>query len=224
MNNNEDPVNEDAQIDELTEVSAREALTVIDERQRQSRASLFPGPAPILAAWGCTYLVGFSAFWLSVHGNVVPTWVAVLILAGLGTAASAVSLARTTRLGRGVKGPSRRSAIAYSWCWPVGLVAVLAFDLGLTRHGLPESTLSLLWPGSFLLVVAVLFLCGGVLFSDRSQFGLGVLSSAVAAASTFAGWPGNYAVLALAGGGGLLVSSAFQFFSGRSSDLVGDES
>jgi hypothetical protein len=224
MNEDENPVNGDAQIDELTEVTARDALTVIDERQRQSRASLFPGPAPILAAWGCTYLVGFSVFWLSVHRNVIASWVAVVILGGLGVVASAVSLARMTRLGRGVQGPSRRSAKMYSWCWPVSLVAVLAFDLGLTRHGLPESTSSLLWPGSFLLVLAVLFLCGGVLFSDRTQFGLGVWSLAVAAASTFAGWPGNYAVLALAGGGGLLVASAFQFFSGRIARGVAVES
>src|ERR1039458_4339816 len=100
MNEDENPVNGDAQIDELTEVTARDALTVIDERQRQSRASLFPGPAPILAAWGCTYLVGFSVSWLSVHRNVIASWVAVVILGGLGVVASAVSLARMTRLGR----------------------------------------------------------------------------------------------------------------------------
>ena len=224
MNDNEAPANDNVRIDELTQDSARHALTLIDERRRQSRVSLFPGPAPILAAWGCVYLAGFSAFWLSVHTNVLATWVAVLILGGLGCLAVVVSVARMTRLGRGVQGPSRSSAIMYSWCWPASLVGVLALDLGLTRHGLPEATLSLLWSGSFLLVVAVLFLCGGVLFGDRTQFGLGVWSLAVAAASTFAGWPGNYVVLALAGGGGLIIASAFQFFADRGSDLGGDES
>jgi hypothetical protein len=224
VNDNEAPANDNVRIGELTEDSARHALTLIDERRRQSRVSLFPGPAPILAAWGCVYLAGFGAFWLSVHTNVVATWVAVLILGGLGCLALAVSVARMTRLGRGVQGPSRRSAAMYSWCWPATLVGVTALDLGLTRHGLPEATLSLLWPGSFLLVVAVLFLCGGVLFGDRTQFGLGVWSLAVAAASTFAGWPGNYVVLALAGGGGLLTASAFQFFADRGSDLGEDES
>jgi hypothetical protein len=52
---------------------------------------------------------------------------------------------------------------------------------------------------------------GEVLFSDRSQFGLGIWSFAVKEASIFAGWPRYYAVLALAGGGGLLAASAFQF-------------
>jgi hypothetical protein len=105
----------------------------------------------------------------------------------------------------------------FSWCWPATLAGVFAFDLGLSRHGLPETTLSLLWPGSFLLVGAVLFLAAGVLFGDRAQFGLGLWSLAVAAGSTFAGRPGNFAVLALAGGGGLLLAAAFPFLAARGS-------
>ena len=97
--------------------------------------------------------------------------------------------------------------------WPATLFAVLAFDIGLSRHGVSETALSLLRPGSFLLVVAVLFLTAGVLFDDRVQFGLGLWSLAVAAASTFAGRPGNFAMHALAGGGGLFVAATYPFLA-----------
>jgi hypothetical protein len=56
-------------VDQLTEQSPRHALAIVAERGRLS-ASLFPGPAPMLAAWGCTYLLGFGTLWLTVgrHG------------------------------------------------------------------------------------------------------------------------------------------------------------
>jgi hypothetical protein len=216
VNNAEDVENQGARADDVREQSARAALAVVDEQQRQVAASLFPGPMPILAAWGCTYLAGFGALWLTAgsHGAAA-TWGAVVILAGLGVLASAISVARMARIGRGVAGPSRRAAVMYSWCWPAALIGVFAFDIGLSRHGVPEAALSLLWPGSFLLVVAVLFLAAGVVFGDRAQFGLGLWSLAVAAGSTFAGRPGNFAVLALAGGGGLLVAAGAQFLAAR---------
>lgn len=224
VDNSERPTSQNAPIGEATEQSARHALTLVDEQRRLTAASLFPGPTPILAAWGCTYLVGFGGLWLSAgRQGAFATWGAVLVLAALGVLASAVAVARMTQLGRGVEGPSRRSAVMFSWCWPATLVGVFAFDLGLSRHGMREAALSLLWPGSFLLVVAVLFLAAGVLFGDRAQFGLGLWSLAVAAASTFAGRPANFAVLALAGGAGLLVAAAFGFLGGPSAHVAPDE-
>lgn len=45
------------------------------------------------------------------------------------------------------------------------------------------------------------------LFRDPVHYGLGIWMLAVAASSVFAGVPGNFAVLALAGGGGFLVAA-----------------
>ncbi|MGH9101815.1 MAG: hypothetical protein ACRDYD_02350 [Acidimicrobiales bacterium] len=208
MNDAQDSTQVSARTGDPGEQAARQALALVDEQRRQVTARLFPDPGPILAAWGCTYLIGFGALWLSAgsHGAFA-TWGAAVLLIGLGSCSSAVGVARMARLGRGVDGPSRRSAVTFSWCWPVSLLAVLAFDVGLSRHGVPGTALSLLWPASFLLVGAVLFLCAGVMFGDRAQLGLGLWSLAVAAASTFAGQPANFAVLALAGGVGLLTAA-----------------
>jgi hypothetical protein len=209
---------------QIAEYLRSHSIPTVSPDRGSVAASLFPSPAPILAAWGCAYLVGFGALWLTAgHRGGFNTWGTTAILAGLGVLASAIAVDRMARIGRGVEGPSRRSAVMFFWCWPSTLAGVFAFDLGLSRHGVPGTALSLLWPGSFLLVVAVLFLAAGVLFYDRAQFGLGLWSLAVAAASTFAGRPGNFAVLALAGGGGLLIAAAYGFFAARSAHAASDE-
>ena len=93
MNDTEGRPDHNAPIGELTEQSARRAVALVDEQRRRAAASLFPGPTPILAAWGCTYLVGFGALWLAAgRHSAFASWAAALILAGLGILASAVAV------------------------------------------------------------------------------------------------------------------------------------
>ena len=65
------------------------------------------------------------------------------------------------------------------------------------------------------MVAGVLYLAGGALFADRVQYGLGAWMLAVGAGSVQAGWPANFAVLALAGGGGFLAAAGFIVARGR---------
>ncbi len=182
---------------------SRDVLGVIEDQQRKVAGEVFPEPTAIFAMWGSAYLVGFGAIWLSWgHGGTFSAWGAAALLGLLGVVATVVSVVRLTRFGQGVNGPSRRTAITFTWCWPVAMAGVAAFDLGLEQHGPASGTVALLWPASFLLVAAVLFLAAGTLWDDTGQLALGIWSLAVAAASTFAGSPANFAVLAFAGGGG----------------------
>lgn len=82
-------------------------------------------------------------------------------------------------------------------------------NTGVTRLGLSDDAVTLLWAGSSLLLVGVLYLGGGVLFQDRFQYGLGVWMLLSGAGSVFAGVPGTFAVVALAGGGGLLLAAGY---------------
>ena len=97
----------------------------------------------------------------------------------------------------------------YGWSWGLGFFALGVVNIGVTRLGLPDDAVTLLWSGSSLLLVGVLYLGGGALFQDRFQYGLGVWMLASAACSVFAGVPGNFAVVALAGGGGLLLAAGY---------------
>lgn len=184
--------------------SAGGALAVIECQRGVSKRRLHAQPAPILATWGMAWLVGFGLLYLATHDHDVPSWVASMALIGLSVLAVVMSFVEQVRPAKGVKGPSRVVATRYGWSWPLALASVSALDWGLSRQGISSAVLALLWPGSFVLVVGVLLLAGGVLFSDRLQYGLGVWMLVVAAGAVLAGYPSNFVVMAAAGGGGML--------------------
>jgi hypothetical protein len=95
----------------------------------------------------------------------------------------------------------------YGWSWLLASVGLFALDLALEHQGLPSGLAPLLWSGSSLLAVGLLYLAGGMLWDDRLQYGLGVWVLVTGAGSVAAGVPGNFAVLSLAGGGGFLVAA-----------------
>lgn len=200
------------------DLSPRESLELIRDQQQGAARHLYPDPVRLLAVWGVTWLAGFGACYLASSGarwHVVPGWVAGLLL-GVGIVLSASYVAwHVARRGRGVQGPSRTAEAAYGWCWLLAFAGVFALDIGLTRAGLPPRLAPLLWPGTSAVVAGVMYLAGGLLFGDRVQFGLGGWMLAVGAGSVFAGWPANFAVLALAGGGGFLAAATLSWFGSR---------
>jgi hypothetical protein len=154
--------------------------------------------------WGLGYLVGFGGIWLAVRG-VLPGGLvtALLVVAAVAPIISTgVTVARSTR---GVSGPSRRVGALYGWAWLLGFAALFAINIRIGTLGVPEPTLSLLWSGSALLVVGLLYLAGGALWDHVPQYVLGVWTLLTAVATVFVGYPSNFAVLALAGGGGFVV-------------------
>lgn len=200
--------------------SAGESLTLIESQRLEAQRQLEPNVALFFGPWGLAYLLGFGAIFLT-----YPTAVPVRLTAGVAAVITAVlflSAVVTTavtgaRAGRGLRGPSQAAGAMYGWSWTLGFGALTAVNLGVTRLGLPDEAVTLLWSGSSLLLVGVLYLGGGALFQDRFQYGLGVWMLASGAGSVFAGVPGNFAVVSLAGGGGLLLAAGY--FALRSSRL-----
>ena len=198
--------------------SPQELLELIRTQHETAARDLYVAPAGILASWGGAWTLGFGAFYLAsprARWHVLPLWAAAVILITLSAVAVAVVITQTARRGRGVQGPSRTAAARYGWSWPLAFAGVFALNIGLSQHGLPASLAPLLWPGSCAVVAGVLYLAGGALFSDRVQYALGAWMLAVGAGSVQASWPANFAVLALAGGGGFLAAAAFILARGR---------
>ncbi|MGH9088235.1 MAG: hypothetical protein ACRDYZ_09000 [Acidimicrobiales bacterium] len=189
------------------QLSVAASLRLIERQRGATARAVYGDPTPILLSWGLTWLVGFSlSYFASSSRKPVPEWVAGAVFLVLGVGAAAISTVQMTRRSQGVAGPSSAMAAKYAWSWPVASIATAAFDVGLARHGLPNSVATLLWPGSFLVVTGALFLGGGALFNDRVVFGLGAWTLVTAAAGALAGAPANFAVMAAAGGGGLIVA------------------
>ena len=202
----------DASVDEDQLLSAGESLALIERQQQAAQRQLGFNPTLILGLWGAAYLFGFGAIFLTyptaaplrLHGAV-----AGVIIGTLFAAATVISIVTGVRSGRGLRGPSRTAGAMYGCSWTLGFCALAAVNLGVTRLGLPDDAVTLLWSGSSLLLVGVLYLAGGALWQDRFQYGLGVWMLVSGACSVYAGVPGNFAVVSLAGGGGLFLAASY---------------
>jgi hypothetical protein len=197
--------------------SPEKSLAVIEAQHLEAIRSLRVDPVPILGMWGLAWLGGFGAFYLASPdgpGPYLATWAAGLVLGVLFAAAVAVSVQQGVWRSRGVEGPSRQVGAMYGWSWPLAFAGLYGVNLGLIHQGLPTGVAPLLWSGSSLLVVGLLYLAGGMIWTDRVQYGLGAWTLVVGAASVSAGVPGNFAVLSLAGGGGFLVACALAYARG----------
>jgi hypothetical protein len=194
--------------------SAADALAAIDAAQQHTTASLRPSPLGMFLPWGLGYLVGFGGVWLAVRGVLPGAVVTVLLVlaAVVPLISTGVTVARSTR---GVSGPSRRVGALYGWAWLLGFAALVAINIRVGLLGVPGPTLSLLWSGSALLVVGLLYLAGGALWNHVPQYVLGVWTLVTAVATVFVGYPANFAVLALAGGGGFIVLGVWLHVQGR---------
>jgi hypothetical protein len=201
-----------ARLDEDSPLSAGDSLALIERQQREVHRRLGVNVALFYGPWGAAYLLGFGSVFLTYPTAVplrLPGGVAAVITGVLFAAAVVVSVVNGTRAGRGVRGPSRMVGAMYGWSWTLGFCGLAAVNIGVTRRGVPADAATLLWSGSALLLVGVLYLAGGALWQDRFQYGLGVWMLVTGAGSVLAGVPGNFAVLSLAGGGGLLLTAGY---------------
>jgi len=195
-----------------TGMSAGESLALIEQQQEQVQRKLMVNPMVFYGPWGAAYLLGFGSIFLT-YPTVFP-WHLPGVLAGvvagvLFAAATLSSVATGVRAGRGMRGPSQAAGAMYGWSWTLGFCALTVVNVGVSRLGLPDDAVTLLWSGSSLLLVGVLYLAGGALWQDKFQYGLGVWMLVSGAGSVLAGVPGNFAVVALAGGGGLLLAAGY---------------
>ena len=194
--------------------TAADALAEIDATRQRTARSLRPSPLGMFVPWGVGYLVGFGGVWLAIRG-VLPDAV-VPVLLGVAALVPLVATGITiTRSGRGLAGPSRRVVVLFGWTWVLGFAALCAINLRLTALGLPAPTLSLMWSGSALLLVGLLYLAGGALRNHVPQYVLGIWTLLTAVATVFVGYPANFLVLALAGGGGFVVLGVWMHLAER---------
>ncbi|MBA8822782.1 hypothetical protein FHX42_000111 [Saccharopolyspora lacisalsi] len=188
--------------------SPAEMLAVAEHQQERTRNGLDIRPGLLFGAWGTAWLLGFGELFLTIGpagAVVIPLWGALALffacLAGAGTI-TAVTLIRVSQ---GLRGPSQRAGAMYGWSWTIafGCLAVLITAVG--RLGIDFEVYALLWSAGSGLLVGLLFLGGGALSNDWWQYCVGLWILLINAVGAFAGIPGHYLVMSLAGGGGFLL-------------------
>ena len=194
-------------------LSAGESMALIEREQREVRRRLRVNVALFYAPWGAAYLLGFGSVYLT-YPSALPVrlpgpagGIVTGVLFAVATVASAVNAARG---GRGVRGPSQMVGAMYGWAWPLGFGALAVINSRVIGFGrLSADAASLLWSGSALLLVGALYLAGGALWQSPPMYALGVWMLVTGALSVLAGVPGNFLVLALGGGGGMLLTAVY---------------
>ncbi|HEY4456897.1 MAG TPA: hypothetical protein VGN81_21475 [Pseudonocardiaceae bacterium] len=204
-------------------LSPQDSLTLITTEQAAKARRGNLDAALYTGIWGFAFLISWGAFYL-VGEHHLPGFVAGILLGVLVPTSAVISTVLGIRSSRGVRGPSQVMGAMYGWSWTLGFMALTAINVGLQDTGLNNNQVNLLWSGSALLLMGVLYLAAGTVFRSWPQYAFGAWMLISAAGSVYAGVPKNFLVLALAGGGGFLVQAAYyawRGFRGAGPDCAG---
>lgn len=193
--------------DDPTATLAPDDALAIIENQSAAAARAYPDAALLFGLWGTVWLVGYGLLWLTSLGHDSPAvWAAVV--AAVATIVAMVTTAwHTVSRSHGIRGRSTLQGAMYGWAWFVGFLAQGAIVSALANAGATPVVISLAANAMATMVVGLLYLAGGVLWESYPMYGLGAWVLLTGAFGAFAGIPGSYAVLAFAGGGGMLTAA-----------------
>jgi hypothetical protein len=189
-----------------------ESLRLIERERAEAERNLTPDQRLFLWPWGLAWLIGFTVYFLRYgpDGRVLvdlPSWLPLVTLLGLMMAAGIVTGVAGTRAGRWVSGPSSRQGVLYGITWSLAFSG-LATVLSRVSGSLPDPDLTLLWAGAMVALVGALHMAGGAMYEDRNLFALGAFISVVNVVGVVIGPGWHSLMLAVAGGGGMLVAGA----------------
>ncbi|MGA5304264.1 transporter [Nucisporomicrobium flavum] len=196
--------------DDEAPLDPAESLRVIERERSATARRIIPDPRLLLWPWGIAWLVGFTVYFLRFGpgGRVIvdmPEWLPLVLLLVLIFIAGTITGFVGGRAARQVSGPTSRQGRMYGWTWGLafsGMITVLSRISEL----LPTAQATLLWTGTMTALTGALHMAGGAIWNDRTMFRLGAWLSVVNVVGVVLG-PGWHAlVVAVAGGGGMLVA------------------
>lgn len=193
-------------------------LAIIAAQRAQVLDGVVPDSRVLFGLWGTAWFVGYLALWGTARTDPdeqPAAWAFVLfgVLISGGLAGTVSHIARRSA---GVRGASARSGAMYGWSWVVGFSSLSLVMAGLTAAGASAQVLALAWNALPLLVVGTLYAAGAAMWHDWRMFGLGAWIALVAGVGTLLGIPEVYLLMALAGGGGMLVAAGLAHVARRS--------
>jgi hypothetical protein len=196
----------------------RTAMDLVDSTTRDASRALSVDEGPLFLAWGVAWVLGYGAAFLSIrhqHPYTGPdAWAYVVLAVSLGLAATFTGIV-TGRASSGVDGPSAQSGLMYGLSWPIGFVALFSFVGALGHAGASDRIVGLVASAGPALVVGVIYVVGAAIWRSTAMFALGAWLCLVVAVGAYAGVVNFSAIMAIAGGGGFLVTGATLLLRGR---------
>ncbi|MBH0131087.1 hypothetical protein [Salinibacterium sp. NK8237] len=199
------------ELDDESVLSPEHMLRLVDDQQNtMMRQQLSPIPW-MLGVWGFAWALGFLLLWSSAEGGnpwfsvpVVPARIAFAVLIG---SAIVISTVLGIRISRGVQGNSTFSGAVYGISWSVASSGFATVGVALIQNGMSQELATLYFPSAFALMAGILYFLGAALWQEKSQLVLGSILLLAGSASPFFGAPTNNIVMAVLGGGSMLIAA-----------------
>ncbi len=206
---------DDAGMDEAASMDAQNAAVIMQQARERARRELAVRRPALFVTWGLAVLASYGTLWLSVRGQHPfhgPTVPAVVTLVALFLVAAIITVRFVDRASSGVGGPSVLQRGIFVSALAAGVLAMDIFIHAVARAGADRPLVALMGAAAPLLVAGVVFVAScavnGVL--DRPRLAVGLWLLAVAAYGGWAGPVTYLAVIALAGGGGIVLMAAIE--------------
>jgi hypothetical protein len=188
-----------------------EMLALAEHEQSRAARRLTPDDRLLYGVWGGVWSVGFLGLWLTagddppIDARTAAGWLfAVLMIAALAT-----TVWHTVRRVAGVHGTSQTVGRRYGTAWGVAFVTYPMLLQTLFDADVSDQTIELLAALFPCFIVGMLYMAGGAAWNDALQFRLGAWITLTTGVAALVGRPDHLLVMALGGGGGLLVGAAF---------------
>jgi hypothetical protein len=199
------PIDDDAPL-----VDPAESLALIARERANLGRELTPDPRLMFWPWGIAWLVGFTLFFLRFgpDGRVfvdLPAWLPLLVLSLLFIVAGIITGVAGSKVSRRITGPSNRQGLMYGLAWSIAFTAFSTVFAQFSNE-LPEARAGLLWAGGMVALTGALHMAGGAIWNDRNLFILGAWTSVINIIGVLTGPGWHSLVVAVAGGGGMLVA------------------
>jgi hypothetical protein len=205
---------DDADMDEGAGLDVQRAAVILAEAGERARHELRVSHPVLFASGGLALLLGYGAIWLSVRGQrpyYGPTPAAAVVLLLLLAVAGVVTAAVVDRAASGVSGLSALQRRISFLSLGIGYAGVVALEPALAHAGASRSVVHGVFAAAApILVTGVVYVAGSATWMDWTKPALGIWLVVVAASSAFAGPVTVWAVDALAGGLGFLLTAAIQ--------------
>ena len=172
----------------------------------------------ISLAWGVALVAGFLCLWAidGLHPGLPSAW-GVGIFIGLIVVATIFSIVLGARGSRGIKANQTNTftGTAYGISWSLAMAALGVLGGALIANGLGGTLLLLFYSSAYTLLIGLQYFQAGVIWHAWSSIITGGWLVVVAAVAPFYGYPGNYLVLSIAGGGAFIVLAIVVGVRGR---------
>ncbi|MFI9485123.1 hypothetical protein ACIG47_01925 [Promicromonospora sp. NPDC052451] len=187
-----------------------ETLRMIREQQERARDATEPDGRLLFGAWGLAWLAGYLVMWQTARDTGLPARWAGWVFAGCILGAMAFTIVHSITRTAGTRGVGARTGALYGWTWFLAFLTYGVVLGAMADAGAPPEVVAIAANGFACVVVGIMYIAGGLLFGELRMPAVGAWMLVTAVLAAFAGMPGTYLVMALAGGGGFLVMVAVE--------------